>query len=153
MKQIPTLILFLALVMGGGIAIGILTAPGDWYAALNKPAFNPPSWIFAPVWTLLYIAIAVAGWRVWRLETRGKALRLWTLQLGLNFLWSPVFFVQHRPGLALIIIVLLLLTILAFIAAAWRRDRIAALLFLPYAAWVGFASVLNAAIFILNGPT
>lgn len=144
------LALFLVLVAGGGLVIGYVTAPGEWYVRLAKPAFNPPPWVFGPAWTTLYILIAVAGWRVWRCEPRGWAMSLWWVQLGLNFAWSPAFFAAHRIGLALVIVVALFAVILAFMAAAWRRDRVAALLFAPYAAWVAFASVLNASIWNLN---
>ena len=141
---------FLVLVIGGGLAIGYLTAPGEWYAGLDKPSFNPPGWVFAPVWTVLYVLIAVAGWRTFERDRRGWPMRLWWAQLALNFLWSPVFFAAHRIGLALAIVLLMLAAILPFIGMAWRQDRVAAWLFAPYAAWVGFASVLNGAIFALN---
>ena len=144
------LIVFVVLVVGGGLVIGYLTAPGDWYAALEKPSFNPPSWVFAPAWTLLYVAIAIAGWRAWKSDSPRWPMRLWWTQLALNFLWSPVFFAAHRIGLALLVISLLLATILAFIAVSWRQDRVAAWLFAPYAAWVSFASLLNASIRALN---
>lgn len=150
MNRFGSLILFLVLVIGGGLAIGYVTAPGEWYAGLAKPSFNPPGWIFGPVWTVLYVLIAVAGWRVWQHDRRGLPMRLWWAQLGLNFLWSPVSFAAHRIGLALLVILLLLAAILAFIGTAWRQDRVAAWLFAPYAAWVAFASVLNGAIWILN---
>jgi tryptophan-rich sensory protein len=150
MKHPVSLILFLVLVAGGGIAIGYLTAPGEWYAQLAKPAFNPPGWIFGPVWTGLYVLIAIAGWRVWQRDGGGWPMKLWWMQIVLNFSWSPVFFSAHRIGLALIVILLLLGAILAFIAAAWRQDRVAAWLFAPYAAWVAFASILNASILMLN---
>jgi tryptophan-rich sensory protein len=146
----PTLVLFLLLVVGGGLAIGFLTASGEWYAGLAKPAFNPPDWLFAPAWTVVYALIAVAGWRVWRNDSGGWPMRLWWVQLVLNFLWSPTFFAAHRIGLALVVILLLLATILAFIVAAWRQDRVAAWLFVPYAAWLAFASALNAAVLGLN---
>ena len=145
------LVLFLLLVVGGGLVIGYLTAPGTWYASLAKPLFNPPNWVFAPVWSVLYVLIAVAGWRSFeRIRATGLPMRLWWTQLALNFLWSPVFFGAHWIGLALLVILLLLVAILAFIAASWRRDRVAAWLFAPYAVWVAFASVLNAAVFALN---
>ena len=141
---------FLVVAIGGGLAMGYLTAPGAWYADLAKPSFNPPNWVFGPVWIVLYVLIAVAGWRIWCRDAHRWPLRLWWAQLALNFLWSPVFFVAHWIGLALLIIVLMLAAIVAFIATSWRQDRMAAWLFAPYAAWVGFASVLNGAIFALN---
>jgi translocator protein len=150
MREWPWLLAFLALVVGGGLVIGYLTAPGEWYDGLAKPAFNPPPWVFAPVWTLLYAAIAVAGWRVWRREPEGAAMWLWWTQLALNFAWSPVFFAAHRAGLALALILALFAAAFGFTAAAWRLDRPAALLFLPYLAWLLFASVLNIAILMLN---
>ncbi|MGC8534539.1 MAG: TspO/MBR family protein [Rhizomicrobium sp.] len=143
-------LLFVVLVVGGGLAIGFLTAPGGWYASLVKPPFNPPNWAFGPVWTLLYVMIAVAGWRTYEGEGGGWAMKLWGTQLGLNFLWTPVFFSAHRIGLALVILMLLLVVILAFIVSSWRRDPIRAGLFIPYAVWVGFASLLNGWIWALN---
>lgn len=144
------LIPFLVLVVGGGLTIGFLTAPGEWYAGLTKPSFNPPNWLFAPVWTLLYVLIAIAGWRIWRRDAGAWLMRLWWVQLALNFLWSPIFFAAHQVAIALVVILLLLAMILAFIVTSWRRDRPAALLFTPYAAWVAFASTLNASILALN---
>jgi tryptophan-rich sensory protein len=150
MQRLASITLILLLVVGGGLAIGFFTAPGEWYASLAKPAFNPPNWIFAPVWTLLYVLIAVAGWRIFERDRSGWPMKIWCVQLILNFLWSPVFFAAHRIGLALIVILLLLAAILAFLAAAWRQDSTAVWLFAPYAAWVAFASVLNGAIWLLN---
>ncbi|MCA9091507.1 MAG: tryptophan-rich sensory protein [Planctomycetaceae bacterium] len=150
MSRYSTLILFIAIVVGGGLAIGYLTAPGEWYAGLDKPSFNPPGWIFGPVWTLLYIAIALAGWWVWEHRRQSVAMKIWWIQLALNFIWSPVFFSAHQIGLALSVIVALLFAIIAFIVTTWERERAAAVMFIPYAAWVGFASVLNASIFIIN---
>ncbi len=144
------LILFLLLVVGGGLVIGWVTTPDEWYANLAKPAFNPPGWVFGPVWTTLYVMIAIAGWRVWRQHVPGWPMGLWWAQLLLNFLWSPTFFTAHQIGLALIVVLLLLATIVAFIVTCWRQDRLAAWLFVPYAAWVAFASVLNGSILMLN---
>ncbi|MEO3386196.1 TspO/MBR family protein [Mesorhizobium sp. CAU 1741] len=142
--------LFLVLVVGGGSLIGASNTPGEWYQGLVKPSFNPPDAIFAPVWTALYILVAIAGWRVWSRKATGGAMTVWWLQLGLNFLWSPVFFTLHATGVALAVILALLAAILAFILITWTRDRVAAFLFLPYAAWVAFATLLNFAIFQLN---
>lgn len=141
---------FLALVVGGGLGIGLFTLPGEWYASLNKPSFNPPNWIFGPVWTILYVLIAIAGWRIWLAAPSGAAMKLWWIALVLNFLWSPVFFGAQQLAFALVIILALLVTILAFIAAARPVDRPASLMFVPYAAWVGFASLLNGSIYLMN---
>ncbi|PLW78228.1 TspO/MBR family protein [Cohaesibacter celericrescens] len=150
-KDLSALVFFILLVMGGGIFIGTQTLPGDWFAGLTKPSFNPPNWIFAPVWTVLYLFIAIAGWRSWRQGWTRTPMQLWFVQLVLNFAWSPLFFTAHRTDLALAVIVLLLVSILIFITKTWRLDRISAGLFVPYAAWVGFATLLNGAIFALNG--
>lgn len=150
MSRIVSLAVFLIVTVGGGIVIGVQTLPGDWYAGLAKPAFNPPNWIFAPVWTLLYVLIAIAGWRSWMLQLTRAPFRLWVLQLLLNFAWSPAFFGLQRIGLALAIILALLVVILVFIATIAPRDRIAAGLFVPYALWVAFATLLNASILWLN---
>jgi translocator protein len=150
MSRTLSLILFIVLVLGSGLVLGFLTTPGEWYGQLAKPDFNPPAWIFAPVWTVLYVMIALAGWRVWQLDRGGSSMKLWWAQLLLNLLWTPVFFGAHQIDLALVVILLLLAAILAFIATAWRRDRVAAWLFAPYPAWVALASVLNASIVALN---
>lgn len=150
MARYITLFLFLVVVVGGGTLIGFNTAPGEWYDSLQKPPFNPPGWLFGPVWTVLYICIAIAGWRTWHRAETGGAMSVWWLQLGLNFLWSPVFFSLQSPGGALAVILPMLLAILAFIALTWDRDRFASLLFVPYAAWVAFATLLNGSIWWLN---
>lgn len=145
-----SLVWFLALVLGGGLLLGYLTAPGEWYAGLEKPWFNPPAWVFGPAWTILYILIAIAGSRTWERDRNGAAMRLWWAQLALNFLWTPIFFAAHQIGLALGVILVLLCVIVAFIVTVRRADALSAWLFAPYAAWVAFASSLNGAIFFLN---
>ncbi|CAN7591599.1 tryptophan-rich sensory protein [Phyllobacterium sp. LjRoot231] len=149
MSRSQALLLFLVLVIGGGLAIGYITLPGEWYAGLVKPSFNPPNWIFAPVWTVLYILIAIAGWRVW---DRGFTVpqEFWWVQLVLNFLWSPAFFGFQQMGLALVVILLLLVTIVGFIRVTWNSELISALLFVPYLLWVAFAALLNASLWRLN---
>lgn len=150
MSPRAALLVFFTLVVGGGLVIGYFTAPGEWYAQLEKPSFNPPGWVFGPVWTILYVLIAIAGWRVWRQDATGWPVRLWSAQLALNFLWSPTFFAAHLIGAALAVVLLLLAAVLGFIAVSWRQDRPAALLFIPYAAWVSFATLLTASILTLN---
>ncbi len=149
-RPFATLILFLIGVVGIGGMIGYFNIPGEWYRELKKPSFNPPDYVFGPVWTVLYLMIATAGWRVWHGVSAGGLKLLWALQMGLNFLWSPVFFGHQNPGGALVVIVTLLATIAAFMALAWRRDRVAALLFVPYFLWVGFATILNLRLYQLN---
>lgn len=149
MRRAAIYVVFPIAVLGIGLLIGTVTRPDGWYAALAKPSFNPPGWVFGPVWTILYVLIAIADARTFEGRT-GRAFSLWLVQMALNFAWSPVFFGLHRPGIALLIIAALLVTILMFIAYRWRGDRVSATLFVPYAAWVAFASVLNASIVVLN---
>ena len=140
---------FIAAVLGIGLLIGSTTRPDAWYAALAKPPFNPPNWVFAPVWSTLYVMIAIAGARTFE-RGMNRGFALWLAQMALNFAWTPVFFGLHRIDLAMAVIALTLIAILAFIADRWRADPVAAWLFVPYAAWVAFASVLNASILWLN---
>jgi tryptophan-rich sensory protein len=133
-------------------AFGGLFMPGPWYESLEKPPLTPPNWVFGPVWTLLYISIAVAAWLVWRSGHRSKpALTLWALQLVLNALWSLLFFGIERPDLALIDITVLLVILVATTVAFFRTNRLAGALLLPYVAWVAFAAYLNAGFLYLNG--
>lgn len=126
----------------------------SWYEGLEKPSWNPPSWVFGPVWTLLYILMAVAAWLVWRKGGFGGAalpLALYLAQLALNAAWSWLFFGAHRIGLALADIVALLTLIIA-IAVMFRRVLpLAGWFMAPYAAWVAFATVLNFTLWRLNG--
>ncbi len=141
---------FLVVVIGVGAVIGVSTAPGEWYASLNKPPFNPPNWVFGPVWFTLYVLIAVAGWRTFLSEPKGLAMKLWYGQMVLNWLWSPTWFSLHLLWPALVVIIAILALILAFIGNRWNHDRVSAWLFVPYAGWVAFASLLNLSIAILN---
>lgn len=144
------LLVFVAAVVGIGWLIGATNLPGEWYAGLAKPDFVPPNWAFPIAWTILYVMIAIAGWRTYRREPGGKAMVAWAAQLALNFAWSPVMFTMHQIGAALVILIGLFVAILAYFALEMSRDRLAAALFVPYAAWVAFAGVLNAAIWRLN---
>ena len=139
-------------VSGAGAAV---TSPAieSWYVRLAKPAWTPPGWIFGPVWSVLYLAMAVAAWLVWKQGGARAAqgpLALFTVQLAFNAAWSWLFFGLHSPGLALADIVLLWATIAATMVAFWRRSFAAGLLFVPYFAWVAFATLLNLAIWRLN---
>lgn len=125
-----------------------------WYATLNKPFFNPPNWIFGPVWTVLFILLAISFWRILKTSPdhphRKQALIAFSVQMILNPLWSIVFFYLHSPRAAVLIVILLELSVLAMIQAFARVDRIASRIQWPYAAWVAFATLLNCAIALLN---
>jgi tryptophan-rich sensory protein len=125
-----------------------------WYAGLDKPAFNPPNWVFGPVWTTLYVLMAFAVWRVLRLRRKTSARRLgltvFFVQLALNAAWSWMFFAAHSPLLGLLNIVLQLLVISATVIVSWRLDRVAGWCMRPLAVWVGFATLLNFSIWSLN---
>ena len=149
----------------GGFAVAVAIAAGlggvaassaqSTYDALELPPFAPPAWLFGPVWSVLYVMIAAGGFLLWRTaQASGRswstALTWWGVQLVLNAAWTPIFFAGDRYGLALVEIVVLLSAVLVTIGVAWRERRVAAVLLVPYAAWVAFATALNAGIVILN---
>lgn len=137
----------------GAASLGALFMPGEWYASLRKPSWNPPGWIFGPVWTALYTLMAVAAWLVWQqggFNTHRRALTLFAVQLALNAAWTPLFFGLHWPGVAFAEIVLLWLAIAATLTAFHRINAPAAWLLAPYLAWVSFAAALNLALWRLN---
>lgn len=132
---------------------GARFAPGEWYLSLTKPAWNPPNAAFAPVWTVLYAMMGVSAWLVWREAGVAGApvpLALYLAQLGLNALWSYLFFGLHRPDWAMIEIILFWLAILVTLIAFWRIRPMAGALLIPYLCWVGFAAVLNHQLWRLN---
>ena len=134
---------------------GLVTTPQipNWYATIAKPTWTPPDWIFGPVWTLLYLMMAVAAWLVWRQNGFADAklpLTLFAIQLALNSLWSVLFFGLQNPGAAAVEIILLWAAILATLIAFWKLSKWAGGLLAPYLAWVSFATVLNVAIWRLN---
>ncbi len=133
--------------LGGRAAAAAL--PG-WYAALPKPSWTPPGWVFGPAWTLLYPLVAVAGWLAWREGRARFGPLVYLLQLGLNAAWPWLFFGLRRVDLALACVVALWIAILATVVAFWRVSRTAAMLLLPYLAWVAFAAALNHAIWLLG---
>ena len=145
---------WVGLCMAVGIIAGLLFKPGVWYAGLDKPFFNPPSWLFAPVWTMLYIAMGVAAWRIGCLPAsagRNQALRQFGVQLALNAAWTPVFFGAQSLVGGLIVVVMMAFAIVVTIQRFHPLDKIAAWLLAPYLAWVGFATALNVALLALNG--
>ena len=142
--------IFLLVVIGVGALIGTQSTPGVWYQNLEMPPFNPPNWLFGPVWFILYAMIAVAGWRIWSENPSGGAMKLWFAQMVFNWAWSPIWFIGQMLWPAFAVIVVLLALIIAFIVVARRTDRLASWLFVPYLAWVSFASLLNLSIAVLN---
>jgi len=152
--------LYSLLVFLGFVAVCLLAAitgalfrPGDWYERLAKPSWRPPNRLFAPVWTILYFTIAASGWLVWReagFATAALPLTVYGLQLFFNAVWTPLFFGLHRVDLGFIDIVLLWLSIVATIALFYPIHMSAALILLPYLAWVTFAVALNFAIWRLT---
>jgi tryptophan-rich sensory protein len=122
---------------------------GLWYRTLRKPPYNPPAWLFGPVWTTLYGLMSWSAYRIWKQPDspdRTRALQLWGAQLGLNGMWSPLFFGKHAPRAALVDLAGMAATIIAYVKIAARLDRVAGALMAPYLGWVGFAGVLNTAI-------
>lgn len=154
-KEIVVLVVLVAICLAVGGIGGAVTASSvkTWYPTLNKPSFNPPDWVFGPVWTTLYILMALAAWRVWRAaswETARGPLVLFALQLAVNLGWSCTFFGMREIGLALAVLVILDLLVVATALAFDRVDRPAALLLVPYIAWISFATLLNFMIWRLN---
>ena len=156
MLRLRFFIAFIVLCLGIGILDGIVTRPAieGWYAGLAKPSWTPPAWVFGPVWTVLYVMIAVAGWRIWVLRTSSPAAelawRLFAIQLLLNALWSPLFFGWRQLLFALVEVVCLWVAIVASFMAMRSVDGLASWFFAPYLCWVSFAAVLNAAIWWMN---
>ncbi len=148
------LVFWLVVVFAVSFAGSVVTVPkvATWYATLAKPWFTPPDWIFAPVWTTLYAAMAVAVWRIGSAtdNTRMWAICIFVVQLMLNGIWSPLFFGLEAPKLGLAVIVLLVVALVETIVVFWRLDRPGSILLVPYLAWVLYATALNAAIVRLN---
>ncbi len=150
MAKFLTLIVFVVAVQGIGALIGTTFTTGEWYEGLTKPFFNPPSYLFGIVWPILYLLVAIAGWRVFSSEGEMPGWGLWVSQMLLNFAWSPVFFGAHQIFWAMWVLIATLVLSLSFMATNWHQDRIAAFCFVPYVAWLGFALILNFSIWILN---
>lgn len=141
--------IFLAACFAAG-STGSLFMPGDWYAKLRKPVWTPPNWMFPVVWTLLYVCMAAAGARVAVSDGNGIAMALWSLQIALNGLWTPVFFGLKNMRLGLIVLMLLWLSVALTMIALWMVDSVAGMLFFPYLVWVSIAGMLNLSVLRLN---
>ena len=155
-RKIYCALIALGTVMLAGAIGNLATIPNipGWYAELAKPSFNPPNWIFGPVWTALYLMMALAFWRILignsALQNRPRGIVLFVSQMALNACWSVAFFGLHNPALALVVIAVLEILIVLTIINFLRMDRVAGLLLIPYALWVAFATALNIAIVWLN---
>ena len=154
----PTWKLFIAILIceGTGIISGLIANTGmnPWFETLNKPSWNPPAYLFAPVWTMLYLLMGISLWLIWKSNTPApqkiNLIILFALQLFLNFWWSIFFFKFHSPALALLNIILMLILILLTIINFSKISKPAAWLLVPHIAWVSFATILNYTIWILN---
>ena len=143
--------ILVCLVTGGLGGWATAQSVTDWYPTLVKPSWNPPNWIFGPVWTALYLMMAVAAWLVWRSDSNIRgAMILFFSQLALNFAWSFLFFGARSPWLGLMDIAMLWLALIITVIAFFQKSAAAGLLMLPYLAWVSFAAILNLAIWRLN---
>jgi benzodiazapine receptor len=146
-------LMILCLAVSGAGSVITATSVDTWYQTLEKPPFNPPDWVFAPVWTAIYILMGTAAWRIWRLrsfKTARAAFAVFGVQLCLNLAWSFLFFGMQRIDLALVEIVILLCAIATNTVMFWRIERLAGLMFVPYVFWVTFAAILNASLWLLN---
>jgi benzodiazapine receptor len=155
MNKFLTLLLSIAIAQSAGILGSVFTSPkvGTWYVELVKPAFNPPSWVFGPVWITLFNLMGIAAWLIWEKRKKKRAkkgLKLYAAQLLLNVLWSLLFFGMESPGLALAEIFILLLFIILTTISFWKIDKKAGALLIPYILWVAFAAFLNYNIWQLN---
>jgi tryptophan-rich sensory protein len=155
MPRLLKAVLAVLLPLAAGGYSGYLTAGAinDWFLTLNKPSFNPPSWVFGPVWTLLYLLMGWSLYRIWRLPAstqRSTAMGVFFIQLILNFFWSLIFFRWQAMGFALLEIALLWISIAAMIHLFRKLDSTAGYINIPYLLWVSFATALNTAYWVLN---
>ncbi len=155
-REVGVFIVFLAICFGAAGIGSVATGPSvrsEWFSQLAKPSWNPPNWVFAPVWTVLYFLMAVSGWMVWkraRWSNVGGALFCFGVQLSLNVLWSFLFFQWHYLGWAVVDIAGLWLLIAMTMGLFYKHSKLASALLVPYLAWVSFAAVLNFSIYALN---
>ncbi len=135
-----------------GVIGAVFTTPeiNGWYKSLNKPSFNPPSWVFGPAWTMLFILMGISLYIVWSKKISFRNILIFAIQLAINILWSVVFFGMHSPSAAFFVLLLLWVAILFTIINFYKVSKIAAWLLVPYILWVSFAGILNLAIFLLN---
>ncbi|MBC7739541.1 MAG: tryptophan-rich sensory protein [Candidatus Saccharibacteria bacterium] len=145
-----TLFLTYLAACGAASATGAMIKPGEWYDSLKKPTWTPPGWVFPVVWTLLYLMMAVAGMRLSQVPGSEQALALWSLQIALNTLWTPVYFGLHRIRAAMVVMAFLWLTVAAATWSFFAVDVLSGFLFVPYLVWVTIAGALNLSTLRLN---
>lgn len=153
LKDLFSLAIFIIIILGAGMFIGAITAINipTWFMHLNSPFFAPPNWVFAPVWSILYIMVAVSGWLIYKQgQLKEKAFIVYVVQLGLNFLWSFIFFCWHDINLALLEMSVLWVFLAWNIKIFSNINKTAGYLLVPYLAWISFAWVLNFSYAILN---
>ena len=141
------LITFIAPMIG---SYATATFKEPWYSEIILPSFNPPSWVFAPVWTTLYLLMSIAIWKIWKNSFDIKILKIYFIHLFFNSTWSIVFFGFHLIGLALVNLIIILLFIIFLMKKYLMRDKISFYLMIPYFTWSGYALILNSSIFLLN---
>jgi translocator protein len=149
MNDMIALGIFLVLTSTAAVTGGFFT-PGPWYFSLSKPSWTPPGWAFPVVWTILYVMIAIAGWKAWQAQGLGLLVTVWAVQMVLNAMWSWIMFGQKNIGAALVDAGGMWVSIAAFIVLAWPVSQTASLLFMPYLLWVTIAFVLNLRILQMN---
>ena len=150
-KYLSLIIIFLLTFLAPAIgSYATTTFKEPWYSELIQPSFNPPSWVFAPVWTMLYVLMSLAIWRVWIKSFNIKIIKLYFVHLFFNSIWSVIFFGFHQIGLALITILIILFFIILLKKEFLKVDKLSFYLMTPYLAWSSFALILNSSIFLLN---
>ncbi|RBL68775.1 tryptophan-rich sensory protein [Pseudomonas sp. MWU13-2625] len=137
-----TFLIFL-IACGAAASTGVIFKPGQWYEGLNKPGFTPPNWAFPVAWTIIYLLLAWAGYRLSLIPGSQTVLALWAAQIALNTLWTPVFFGAHQVAAAMVILLLLWLVVAVMVFMALRLDLITGLILFPYLAWLSVAAALN----------
>lgn len=150
MSRFAILIIFIVVLQVVGYLLGTTFQADEWYDVLNKPFFNPPGWLFGAVWPFLYVLIAFAGWRVLIAGGDTPGWGPWVLQMLMNWAWTPLFFGMHMVFWAMLLLFATFVTALAFTTTTWNRDGFAAICFVPYVGWLGFALLLNISIWLLN---
>jgi len=154
-KEVIKLLVSIILPLGLGAIAGMFTSQSvsEWYETLNRPSFNPPNWIFGPVWTTLYILMGISLFLLWKQDVskeRNRAIIVFLIQLLLNFCWSFIFFYFNLIGIALVEIILLWISILMMLVLFYKIRPVAAYINIPYFIWVTFATILNASYYFLN---